>query len=176
MAKFRAGSAGFAHQDTRRAGTAGKDRAAHEPMALAAARLREAHLRVTAQRMAVLTAIEELSGHPDVEAVRVRAQEVTGGLSLQAAYNVLRVLTEVGLVRCTQIAGHPARYETEQNDNHHHFVCRFCGDIIDVDCVIGKAPCLRADLPEAYHVDEAAVTFWGACPRCTPAGVPAEHH
>ncbi|MGW3025767.1 Fur family transcriptional regulator [Streptomyces sp. NPDC001221] len=145
------------------------DQDVHEPMARAATRLRETRLRVTVQRMAVLAAVEELGGHPDAEAVRVRAQEVTGGLSLQAAYNVLRVLTKVGLVRCTQIAGHPARYEAERNDNHHHFVCRFCGDIVDVDCAIGEAPCLQADLPDSYRVDEAAVTYWGACPRCATA-------
>ncbi|MFE7216539.1 Fur family transcriptional regulator [Streptomyces sp. NPDC057611] len=137
-------------------------------MARAAARLRETQLRVTVQRMAVLAAVEELAGHPDAETVCVRAREVTGGLSIQAVYNVLRVLTEVGLVRCIQLAGQPARYEVEQNNNHHHFVCRLCGDIINVDCAIGPAPCLQADLPESYKVDEAAVTYWGACPRCTP--------
>jgi Fur family transcriptional regulator, stress-responsive regulator len=168
MAKFRA-SSGLVHQGAHRAGTAGKDRDVHDPMARAAARLRETQLRVTVQRMAVLTAIEELGGHPDAEAVRGRAQEVTGGLSLQATYNVLRVLTDVGLVRCTQITGQQARYEAERHDNHHHFVCRFCGDIINVDCIIGEAPCLVADLSESYRVDEAAVTFWGACPRCAPA-------
>lgn len=141
----------------------------HEPMARAAARLREAQLRVTVQRMAALTAIEELGGHPDADSVRVRAQEVTGGLPPQAVYNVLRVLTEVGLVRCTQITGHPARYEADRRNNHHHFVCRFCGDVMNVDCAIGEAPCLEADLPESYQVDEAAVTYWGACPRCAPA-------
>jgi Fur family transcriptional regulator, stress-responsive regulator len=166
MARFPAGATGLAYQDTRRPGT-GEERTADEPMARAAARLRQARLRVTAQRMAVLTAIEELSGHPDAEAIRNRAQTVTGGLSLQAAYNVLRVLAEAGLVRCTQIAGHPVRYETERNNNHHHFVCRYCGDVVDVECVIGQTPCLRADVPETYRVDEAAVTFWGVCPRCT---------
>jgi Fur family transcriptional regulator, stress-responsive regulator len=146
--------------------------AAQESMVRAATRLRDARLRVTAQRMAVLAAIEELSGHPDVEAVRAQAQKVLGALSLQAAYNVLRVLTDVGLVRCTQFSGHPARYEVERGDNHHHFVCRVCGEIVDIDCAIGEAPCLQSGLPGSYHVDEAAVTFWGTCPRCAGA---AEH-
>ncbi|MFF3467632.1 Fur family transcriptional regulator [Streptomyces sp. NPDC002619] len=146
-----------------------KTQEAQESMVRAATRLREAQLRVTAQRMAVLTAIEELSGHPDVEAIRAEAQTVLGGLSLQATYNVLRVLTDVGLVRCTQLSGHPARYETERADNHHHFACRICGDITDTDCAIGAAPCLQPRLPESYQVDEAAVTFWGTCPGCAGA-------
>ena len=165
MTKPRAASAGSVHQEARPPGA----ETAPEPMARAAARLRAARLRVTVQRMAVLAAIEELAGHPDVEAIRVQAQKVTGQLSLQAAYNVLRVLTDAGMIRCTQIAGHPARYEVEQGNNHHHFACRFCAEIVDVDCVIGEAPCLQALLPESYQVDEAAVTFWGTCPRCADA-------
>jgi Fe2+ or Zn2+ uptake regulation protein len=157
---------GAGHPDARRAPTVDGDRAEQEPMARAATRLRDAQLRVTAQRMAVLAAVEELPGHPEVEAIRAQAQQVTGQLSLQATYNVLRVLTEAGMIRCTQIAGLPARYEPERNDNHHHFVCRLCGDIIDVECVVGAAPCLESNLPASYRVDEAAVTFWGTCERC----------
>lgn len=165
MAESPAPSVGSAQQETHRPGA----ETAQEAMARAAARLREAHLRVTTQRAAVLTALEEISGHPDVEEIRDRAQKVTPQLSLQAAYNVLRVLTDTGLVRCTQIAGHPARYETERNDNHHHFACRLCGGIIDVQCVVGAAPCLQACLPDSYQVNEATVTFWGTCPRCAHA-------
>mgnify|MGYP003694536493 CR=1 FL=1 len=35
-----------------------------------------------------------------------------------------------------------ARYESRVGDNHHHVVCRSCGVIADVDCVVGEAPCL----------------------------------
>ncbi|ANP53071.1 Fur family ferric uptake transcriptional regulator [Streptomyces griseochromogenes] len=140
-----------------------------EPMAQAAARLRTSGMRVTAQRMAMLMAISESAGHLDADALRERAQRVTGSLSLQAAYNVLRALTDAGLVRCTQIPGHPARYETDHHDNHHHFVCRRCGAIRDVECTVGAAPCLEAHLPAEYDIQEAAVTFWGLCPDCRAA-------
>ncbi|MFF4401073.1 Fur family transcriptional regulator [Streptomyces sp. NPDC001480] len=140
-----------------------------EPMALAAARLRTAGMRVTAPRMAMLTAVHESPGHLDADALRERAQRITGHLSLQATYNVLRALTDAGLVRCTQIPGHPARYETERHDNHHHFVCRACGAIRDVECTVGAAPCMEPRLPDEYDTQEAAVTFWGLCPDCRAA-------
>ncbi|GGW12455.1 transcriptional repressor [Streptomyces capoamus] len=140
-----------------------------EPMALAAAHLRAAGLRVTVQRMAVLAAVSESAGHLDADALRERARRVTGALSLQATYNVLRALTEAGLVRCTQIPGHPARYEVEHRDNHHHFVCLRCAAIRDVECTVGAAPCMEPRLPAEYEVREAAVTFWGVCPDCRGA-------
>jgi len=138
-------------------------------MALAAARLRTAGLRVTAPRMAVLMAVSDSAGHLDADTLRERAQRITGHLSLQATYNVLRALTDVGLVRCTQIPGQPARYETERHDNHHHFVCRRCGAIHDVECTVGAAPCMEPQLPEEFDIQEAAVTFWGLCPDCRAA-------
>jgi len=141
-----------------------------EPMELAAARLRKAGMRVTAPRMAVLMAVSGSADHLDADTLREHAQRVTGGLSLQATYNVLRALTEAGLVRCTQIPGHPARYEVEDHDNHHHFVCRGCGAIRNVECAVGAAPCMEPRLPKEYAVLEAAVTFWGHCPDC--AGTP----
>ncbi|MFF3332939.1 Fur family transcriptional regulator [Streptomyces sp. NPDC002888] len=140
-----------------------------EPMALAAAQLRTARMRVTAPRMAVLVAVSDSSGHLDADTLRERAQRVTGHLSLQATYNVLHALTDAGLVRCTQIPGHPARYETERHDNHHHFVCRGCGAIRDVECTVGTAPCMEPQLPEEYDTQEAVVTFWGLCPDCRAA-------
>ncbi|MEU6260904.1 Fur family transcriptional regulator [Streptomyces sp. NPDC047043] len=140
-----------------------------EPMELAAARLRKAGMRVTAPRMAVLMAVSDSADHLDADTLRERAQRVTGSLSLQATYNVLRALTDAGLVRCIQIPGHPARYEIEDHDNHHHFVCRGCGVIRNVECTEGAAPCMEPHLPEEYAIQEAAVTFWGHCPDCRVA-------
>lgn len=140
-----------------------------ETMARAAERLRSAGMRVTVPRMAVLMAVSDSEGHLDADSLRGLAQRITGRLSLQATYNVLRALTDAGLVRTTQIAGHPARYETERYDNHHHFVCRACGSIRDVECAVGAAPCMEPRLPADYDTQEAAVTFWGLCPGCRAA-------
>jgi Fur family transcriptional regulator, stress-responsive regulator len=51
-------------------------------------------------------------------------------------------------------------------DNHHHVVCRSCGAISDVDCVIGDPPCVAPADAGGFVIDEAEVTFWGLCPDC----------
>ena len=33
---------------------------------------------------------------------------------------------------------------TRVGDNHHHLVCRACGQMVDVDCAVGDTPCLTA--------------------------------
>ena len=87
------------------------------------AQLRAASLRVTRPRLAVLAALHE-HPHVDTDAVIALARADLGAVSHQAVYDVLRVLTEAGLVRRIQPAGATARYEARVGDNHHHVVCR----------------------------------------------------
>jgi Fur family ferric uptake transcriptional regulator len=124
--------------------------------------LREHGLRVTVQRLAVLRAV---ANHPHctADAVAEGVRSEIGTIAKQAVYDVLGALCDKGLLRRIQPAGSAALYDPRV-DNHHHLICRTCGETVDVDCAIGKAPCLTVDTD--YVVDEAEVTFWGICPDC----------
>ena len=128
--------------------------------------LRGAGLRVTSPRVAVLAAVHE-QAHADTESIIRAVRGALGTVSHQAVYDVLRSLTAAGLVRRIEPAGSVARYELRVGDNHHHVVCRSCGAIADVDCVVGHAPCLTASDDHGYLIDEAEVVYWGVCPACS---------
>ena len=130
-----------------------------------AASLRQHGIQVTAQRIAVLRAVESES-HVSAEGVVRRAQTEIGTISRQAVYDALGLLVQKGLLRRIQPVGSPARYEARVNDNHHHLICRECGRVVDVDCAVGAAPCLTANDDQGYDVDEAEVAYWGRCPEC----------
>lgn len=127
--------------------------------------LRESDLRVTRPRVAVLAAVYD-HPHSDtntiIEAVRRDASEV----SHQTVYDVLKALTDAGLVRNIQPPGSVARYESRVGDNHHHIVCRSCGAIADVDCAVGHTPCLTASEDHGFVIEEAEVVYRGLCPGC----------
>jgi len=130
-------------------------------------RLREAGLRVTSPRIAVLEALDNVDGHVTAEQVRQAVLTRLGSVSVQTIYDILAALTAAGLVRCLETPGHPARFETRVGDNHHHFICRSCGRTIDIDCAVGEAPCLSPQaLPAGFAADEAEVTYWGSCSDC----------
>ena len=135
------------------------------------AQLRAADLRVTKPRLAVLAALRS-QPHVDTETVISAVRSELGTVSHQAIYDVLRALTDAGLVRRIQPAGAIARYEVRVGDNHHHLVCRSCGAIVDVDCAVGHAPCLTADDDHGFVVDEAEVVYWGTCPGCAAVPTP----
>lgn len=104
--------------------------------------------------------------HASAEAITESVRDEIGAISAQAVYDALAVLTEHGLLRRIQPAGSPGRYEERVGDNHHHFICRVCSRIVDVDCSLGKAPCLRAADALGYEIDEAEIIYWGQCPTC----------
>jgi Fe2+ or Zn2+ uptake regulation protein len=130
--------------------------------------LREAALRVTRPRLAVLAAVHA-DPHADTDSIIGAVRRELPEVSHQAVYDVLRALTAAGLVRRIQPSGSVARYESRVGDNHHHVVCRSCGAIADVDCAVGAIPCLTASDDQGFSIDEAEVTYWGVCPECVAA-------
>lgn len=127
--------------------------------------LRDVGLRVTAPRVAALDVLER-HPHSTADFVAAEVRSRLGGVSTQTVYDVLRVCTERGLLRRIEPAGSPVRYENRIGDNHHHLVCRVCGEIRDIDCAVGQAPCLAPDTDHGFVIDEAEVTFWGVCSDC----------
>ncbi|MEU1889522.1 Fur family transcriptional regulator [Micromonospora sp. WMMD987] len=129
------------------------------------AQLRAASLRVTRPRLAVLAALRD-HPHVDTDTVIALVRSDLPTVSHQAVYDVLRALTEAGLVRRIQPDRSPARYEARVGDNHHHVMCRSCGAIADVDCAVGHVPCLTPSDDHGFVIDEAEVVYWGTCPDC----------
>lgn len=128
-------------------------------------RLREAGLRVTAPRIAVL---DELATRPHLgmaeltEAIKARV----GTVSTQAVYDIVAALHAAQLIRRVEPAGQPPRFELQTGDNHHHVMCRSCGSMHDVPCAVGHAPCLSPSSAQGFVIDEAEVIYWGLCAQC----------
>lgn len=130
-----------------------------------AARLRGAGLRVTDSRRAVVEALAERPHASADELFGIVARTVPA-TSLQSVYNALGDFVEAGLARRIEPAGRPGLFELRVDDNHHHLICRTCGAVEDVDCVVGHAPCLTPSDARGFAVDTAEVTFWGLCGSC----------
>src|SRR3954447_14606852 len=143
------------------------------PSPPAAEQLRERGLRVTAGRLAVMRAVDELGGHPDAGTIAATVRARLGTVSTQAVYDTLGTLTTAGLLRRIEPPGSPARYETRVGDNHHHLICRTCRRIADVDCAAGEAPCLHPSDDHGFDIEEAGVVLGGGWETCRPAAVSA---
>lgn len=131
-------------------------------------RLRDAGLRATAPRVAVLRALTESDDHPRVDQLIDRVRGGGVSISTQAAYDVCDALHDKALARRVELPGGPVRYDARVGDNHHHLACRSCGLVTDTDCATGAAPCLEPRQQHGFEIEAAEVTFWGLCPDCQP--------
>ena len=130
--------------------------------------LRNAGLRVTRPRLSVLDVLAHRP-HVDADTIATAARDAHPSISPQAVYGVLKAFVGSGIARRIEPAGGPALYELRVGDNHHHLVCRGCGTVADVDCVVGAAPCLSPSDAAGFAIDEAEVVFWGLCADCQVA-------
>jgi Fe2+ or Zn2+ uptake regulation protein len=129
--------------------------------------LRAAGLRVTAQRTAVLEALNE-APHAPVDLLHGAVRARVPGIALQTVHGVVNDLTAAGVVRRVSLPGAPsALYELHRDDdNHHHVQCIVCGRVEDVECAVGAAPCLHPSHDHGMRVLEASVTFRAICAEC----------
>jgi Fe2+ or Zn2+ uptake regulation protein len=126
--------------------------------------LRAAGLKVTRPRLLVLNELKERGGHVAADDVVATLKARGTPLTRASVYNALAALLSHGLVMLTDVGPGKALYELAEQW-HHHFVCRSCGTIQDVACVVGERPCLEPE-SVAGKVDEAQVIFRGLCDAC----------
>ena len=89
-------------------------------------------LRLTPQRLIILSAISEGQGHMNVDEVYRRAQESYPYMDIATVYRTLHLLKRLHLV--TEVGmSDKLHYElTDPHSRHHHMVCRDCGGAFDL--------------------------------------------
>jgi Fe2+ or Zn2+ uptake regulation protein len=127
-------------------------------------RLQAAGLRATRPRIVVAEALRRMGGHRTADEVHAQLARDFVPLPRTSVYNSLTVLADVGVALRADVGPGAVVYEIADGW-HHHFVCRGCGEIADVPCVVGASPCLDAG-GSFGRVEEAQVIFRGVCARC----------
>ncbi|MFQ6107660.1 MAG: Fur family transcriptional regulator [Thermoplasmata archaeon] len=128
--------------------------------------LRERHLKVTPQRLEVLRFLDENRTHPTADDIYRALRKKNPSLSKTTVYNVLDVLGECNMVDVLTISGTEARYDLRESP-HHHFLCKSCGVIIDVDI---EGLCLDCFPEKGHKVEEVHGYFKGICKDCLRIG------
>jgi len=126
-------------------------------------RLKELGLKLTPQRLAVLTLLRGDTTHPSAEEVYNRLKPRFPSLSLATVYNVLEVLVRAGEVKEVKVAGDRRHFDPNVAP-HGHFVCRVCRSIFDLAPGSGEIEKLF-DLT-GYVAEEYAFCVYGVCPGC----------
>ena len=94
--------------------------------------LREAGLRVTQQRTAILTVLVAADDHPTADEVLAKARALDDTVSFATVYRTLAVLESAGLIRKLSFENAPGRYEMTPQSDHDHLVDIETGELIEM--------------------------------------------
>jgi Fur family ferric uptake transcriptional regulator len=108
--------------------------------------------------------LRERGGHHSADEIQAALDASDEHLLRGSVYHVLSKLVGRGLVMQADVGPGRALYESGL-PWHHHFVCRNCEVVLDVDCVRGEKPCIEPALAGA-KIDEAQIIFRGLCAAC----------
>ena len=119
--------------------------------------------------------MQAVAAHPHATAdeITADARDTIGTISRQSVYDSLGTLTEAGLVRRIQPSGSPARFEDRVRDNHHHLICRNCGDTRELSASVVEEWTYRVGAEHGFSDISHVVDLFGTCERCrasTPVG------
>ena len=95
------------------------------------ARLREAGVRMTRPRKAILKILSETTDHPDAMEIYQRAVALDASISLSTVYRTMKLLEDKGEIQRHAFAGGPSRFEQAAGTHHDHLIDIETGDVIE---------------------------------------------
>ena len=129
---------------------------------IARSRLSQAGYRVTRQRLAVFSFLDGNETHPTVDDIHAGVLNEFPSISLATVYRSVESLVDVGLVKPIHL-GHAATRFDAVTEEHGHFRCISCNDIVDVP--VDQSPVAKGKL-DTFEGLGSTVEFYGFCSTC----------
>ena len=124
-------------------------------------------IRKTNQRSVIAEVLEEAEHPLSVAEVLALAQSKHASLGIATVYRTLKAMVEAGAIVTVDWPGDAPRYERSGKHHHHHFQCRKCGGMFDVE---GCAPGISALVPKGFRLESHEILLYGVCDRCQKSG------
>lgn len=121
--------------------------------------------RKTRQRDHIFQVIREAQGPLTVHEIFQRAQERVPGLGIATVYRTLNLLQEARQIRTVILPSGDTRYELSGLGHHHHFECRSCHEVYDLEqCPVDVSS--GSTVGDGFVVESHELTLYGLCPQC----------
>jgi Fur family peroxide stress response transcriptional regulator len=124
---------------------------------------RDAGLKLTPQRLAILEYLDGNKEHPSAEDVYRAVSKKFPTMSLATVYNNLMTLKQRGFVKELTMDPLKMRFDPQPTP-HHHLMCLDCRKIIDIHTRF------RITLPkmeqEGFEIIGNHIEFYGRCSKC----------
>jgi Fe2+ or Zn2+ uptake regulation protein len=125
------------------------------------ARMREAGLKATPQRLAIVRELADDPTHPTAQELYDRLRSAMPTMSFATVYNTLSAFADAGLVTPRSLTAGGTRFDPN-TEPHDHAVCDRCGDVVDISPA-DEGP---ASIPSGFKLRAVERIYRGVCERC----------
>ena len=119
--------------------------------------------RDTRQRRAIREVFEAQERPLSPQEVLDTARGRVAGMGIATVYRTLKGLVGERWLVPVELPGETTRYERAGKEHHHHFHCRDCGRVYEMD---GCPKDLKRLAPRGFVVDAHEVVLYGSCAEC----------
>ncbi|MBB4635083.1 Fur family transcriptional regulator [Longimicrobium terrae] len=121
--------------------------------------------RNTRQRDTIAEVIRDAAGPLTVPEIFERSQQSIPGLGIATVYRTVKLLSEAGQLQAVILPSGETRYESAQLGHHHHFHCRVCQTVYDMQTCLVRVPESRS-VDRGFVIESHELTCYGVCPAC----------
>jgi len=122
--------------------------------------------RDTRQRRAIRAAFLGTDRPLDPTEVLTLAATGHSSLGIATVYRNIKSLLEEGWLTPVELPGEVTHYELAGKEHHHHFHCRTCGKVYELNACL---PNVQKLAPQGFEVAGHDLLLYGACRDCSPA-------
>lgn len=124
--------------------------------------------RMTRQRRVILDVLEESQTHMTAKELFVQAHARDPKVTLSTVYRTLDLCKSLGLLSSRQFSPEhgPEWYELRAGEEHHHFICIQCGQVLEFDAPEVAQVVQRLAEQEGITEAHASLSVYGVCARC----------
>ena len=126
---------------------------------------RKEGLKITHQRLEIFKELLNSHDHPTVEKLYHRLQPKLPTISLDTVYRTLTTLEKHDLVVRVETGESQARFEG-RIEEHHHIVCKKCGEITDFNWKFPDEESLPDEISSWGKIVKKTLTLHGFCEQC----------
>ena len=122
-------------------------------------------VKYSRQRECILKDLQSRRDHPTADMVDESVRDSFPNISLGTVYRNLSLLAENGTILKISTENGPDHFDGFIHP-HTHFICRVCGNVIDMDYVPDEKVVKNASATFSGIIDEYKLQFFGKCKEC----------
>lgn len=128
--------------------------------------LRNAQLKATPTRLAILKMLETKTTPVDVATIMENLE--SSGLRVDPAtvFRIINLFTQKGLTSKLSLNEGKFRYEIASKGDHHHLICQSCGKMEDVADPWISSLEKTIEKKKGFKIKSHSLEFFGICLKC----------